>query len=228
MSNDKDDGKPVESAGGQEQSTSATSDQPAQQLPAYVTDILEKLEEQGKQIRGLQKGTDKQIAQTNKQIERILQLQAEGLDQTQIERELMIDAFLSKQGAVEEAPARDTAKPSNVGDTFTASDAINYVERYQLPSNDPDFIALLRQNPTEQQVKDFVLGKLSPQKTASPGGVVQSGSKGQGKGEPSPTDLEAAYQRELTDIVQANQGEAKIRLISELKTKYNALGLSKL
>lgn len=127
------EGNPQGSAGGTEQSTSSTSEQKGQPLPAYVETILNRLDGVEKRISGVQKGTDKQIRnQVNGSIERILQLAGEGKTKAQIERELWIDSMMQGPESADASPGSDQAgKASSPSATIQVVDEV-----LQLPAND--------------------------------------------------------------------------------------------
>ena len=176
-----DEGNQEQPTGGAESPTSPTSgSQQGQPLPD-VSALVKRIDEQEKLIKGLQKGTDKQIAQVNSNIKRILELKEQGLNETQIQRELFVDQLMQGQ-----APSPQTAPVGNESgrqapdvESFTAADAIQQIEKYNLPVNDSSVLELLRdRNLTSGKVKDFILQKVAPQKPANPADVVQSPVKG--------------------------------------------------
>lgn len=135
MTGQPDEGK-LESSGEEGQSTSPTSGEGVQPLPANVAAALkqltDKIEEQARTIRGLQKGTDKQIAhQVDASIERILELAHEGKSKAQIERELWLDEMMQKKEGADAAAAPDKEAKADSPDMTKVVD-----EALQLPLND--------------------------------------------------------------------------------------------
>jgi hypothetical protein len=62
---------------------------------------------------------------------------------------------------------------------FAVADAIAQVEEYALSPNEADFIALLKDKSlTSDKVKDYILGKMKPEKAVSSAGVIQPASVG--------------------------------------------------
>lgn len=82
--------------GAAEQPTSPASVPDTNPLPEYVIALQQQLARFENQIRGLQSGTDKQINQVRGDVKRILELSQKGLDESQIQRELWIDAQMTQ------------------------------------------------------------------------------------------------------------------------------------
>lgn len=177
MFEEPDEGNPEQPSGGAESSTSSPSGGAGQPLPEYVTAIISRLDKQDKLLRGLQKGTDKQIGEVKGEIKRILELKEQGLNEGQIERELWIDRQMGNQNAP--APAvPDKGEPRQGGDSISVADAIAQIERYKLSPNDPEVIQLFRdKNLTSSKVKDYILGKVAPQPPASPATATQGAAR---------------------------------------------------
>jgi hypothetical protein len=170
-----DDGNLEQPTGGQEQPTSAPSGGQGQQLSDVGT-LVKQIEELGKQVRGLQKGTDKRFERQESNIKRILELREAGMNETQIERELWIDQQIKGHEA---PPPSPVGNGNEGGQAPNVESAFKTVEEYGLSANDPDFINLIRKsgnmkpNDFDAQVKEYVLGKVKPPKTANPADVVQ-------------------------------------------------------
>jgi hypothetical protein len=171
-----DDGNQQQPTGGQEQPTSAPSGgQQGQQL-SDVSALVKQIGDLEKQIRGLQKGTDKRFERQDSDIKRILELKEQGLSEPQIQRELLLDQLISSQVAPPATPVGNVSQ----GQAPDIESAFRTVEEYGLSQNDPDFIALLRgvskmdKAAFDVKVKDFVLGKVKPPKPPNPADVVQA------------------------------------------------------
>jgi hypothetical protein len=169
-----DDGNLEQPTGGQEQPTSAPSGGQGQQL-SNVDALVKQIEELGKQVRGLQKGTDKRFERQESNIKRILELREAGMNESQIERELWIDQQIKGHDAPPPSPA---GSGTEGGQAPSIESAFKTVEEYGLSANDPDFINLIRKsgnmNDFDAQVKEYVLGKVKPPKPANLADVVQS------------------------------------------------------
>ena len=63
-------------------------------------------------IKGLQKGTDKQIGQVRADVKRILELKESGLNEAQIQRELAVDALLEQGTPTKTVVGNDGKVPS--------------------------------------------------------------------------------------------------------------------
>ena len=128
------------------------------------------------------------------------------------------------------APVRDDGSSQQ---RQAVTEAIAELNKYNLSSNDPGFIELLRgQYPSRQafdlKVKDYIIGKVVPPKPANPSDVVQSPSTSRAVDNNNPAKLEADYQKELSNIAQTMRGDEKIRAIANLKVKYREAGLNKI
>jgi hypothetical protein len=181
-----DDGNQQQPAGGTESPASSPSGGQGQQLSPDVDALMKRLDDQDKLIRGLQKGIDKRFERQDGNIKRILELKEQGLDERGIERELLLDSLIA--GQRQDAPPPTPEGNERQGQAADVESAFKVLEEYSLPQNDPDFIALVRQSSRmdktafEAKVKDFVLGKVKPPKSANPADVVQpparSGAQG--------------------------------------------------
>lgn len=127
-----------EPAGEQKPPTSEPSQGTSQLSQADIEAVLQRLDATEKQVRGLQKGTDKQIGQVRDEVKRILELKEKGLDESQIHRELMIDQMLQGQTA---APAPVEGKPQASGQGFDVS---TVVKAMQFAENDVAVAAMMK------------------------------------------------------------------------------------
>lgn len=193
-----DEGNQEQPTGGAESPASQTSGGQGQPLPD-VSALARRLDEQDKLIRGLQKGTDKQIAQVNSNVKRILELKEQGLNEEQIKRELWIDQQMQGQTPHPQAPVgNESARQAP-----DVESAFKKLEEYNLDQNDQEFISLVRQSSRldkaafDEQVNGYVLGKLKPQKPANPSDVVQSPVTG-GQQPKSQTALTQEYLNEMS------------------------------
>lgn len=170
-----DDGNQEQPTGGTESPTSSPSGGQGQQL-SDVSALVKSVEELRKELRGIQKGTDKRFERQDSNIKRILELKEQGLSESQIQRELVLDRLIGGQ----DTPPAEPVGNENSKQAADVESAFRTVEEYGLSQNDPDFIALLRQSSKlektafDAKVKDFVLGKVKPPKPANPADVVQS------------------------------------------------------
>jgi hypothetical protein len=210
-----DDGNPVLPTGGAEQPTSQPSGGQGQQL-SDVSALVKQVQELQKEIRGLQKGTDKRLERQDSNIKRILELKEQGLSETQIQRELWIDSQIQGQDA---PPPTPVGNGKETGQAPDVSSAFKTVEEYGLSTNDPDFLNLIRSGKYgNQEVNQYILGKVKPTPPASPAGVVQAPATG-GATPESPERLKADYIKEMTEA----RGRRDLgKLVQE---KYRKLGL---
>lgn len=171
-----DDGNLEQPTGGQEQPTSAPSGSDGQQLSG-VDALVKELNDLRKEVRGLQKGTDKRFERQDSNIKRILELREAGMNESQIERELWIDQQIKGNDA---PPPSPVGNRDEGGQAPSVESAFKTVEEYGLSANDPDFLNLIRKSGNmaagefEGKVKEYVLGKVKPPKPANPADVVQS------------------------------------------------------
>lgn len=183
LPNNQNDGNSQGGTGAPEQPTSPASPSGSQPLPDYVVAMQGRLDQQDALIRqqsefikGLQKGTDKQIGQVRGDIKRILELRAQGLNESQIQRELWIDQQMT--GQPQSAPVQQPvgSEPRNNGidvDTIVAS--------LQFQPNDPALAALKVKYAGDPQglVKAAADLRLSQFQTPNPTpgtGLSQSGA----------------------------------------------------
>jgi hypothetical protein len=215
-----DDGNQEQPTGGQEQPTSTPSGGQGQQLSPDVSVLMNEVKELKKELRGIQKGTDKRFERQDDNIKRILELKEQGLSEPQIKRELYIDSLMQGQSA---SPAEPVGN-ENSRQTPDVESAFRTVEEYGLSQNDPDFIALLRgvskmdKATFDAKVKDFVLGKVKPPKPASPADVVQAPVR-TGATDKSKDALKSDY---VKDMQAARGSKATVR---QVQAKYRELGL---
>ena len=97
-----DEGNLQPPTGGTESPTSLPLGSEGQPLPDAIRLVLSRLDDQDKLIRGLQKGTDKQIGQVRNDVKRILELKEQGTNESQIQRELMLDSLLDQNPSFSE------------------------------------------------------------------------------------------------------------------------------
>ena len=103
---------------------------PPSNVPVQLSaDEIKALRELPNLVKGLQKGTDKQIGQVKSDVKRILELKEQGLNETQIQRELFLDSMI-EQGGV--------AKPL-VGNENKAQslDTDSIINSFGIPETDP-------------------------------------------------------------------------------------------
>jgi hypothetical protein len=166
-----DDGNLELPTGGTEPPTSQPSSGQGQQL-SDVGALVKQVEALQKEIRGLQKGTDKRLERQESNIKRILELKEQGLSETQIQRELWIDSQIQVQEA---PPPPPVGNGKDVGQAPSVESAFKAVEAYNLSTNDPDFLNLIRSGKYgSQEVNQYILGKVKPPPPASPAGVIQA------------------------------------------------------
>lgn len=239
--------KPLEgnTAAGGEPNANSTSSQPQGQpleatLAETIATLQKKLEAQDGEIRALKSGKDKAVDRALKTQEETLAKLAKYLDVDEskvreAQRQSVLDDLISERlgGTPSAQPiqgrvgAQDDPAGSRTVDNFSVADAIAEVEAYQLPPNDPNFIDLLRKGVTKDKVRDYILERKKPNPPASPAGVTQAPAVSPARGEKSEAQLETDFQKEAAQIVQNTSGDARIRALAALKTKYRGMGLQK-
>lgn len=220
-----DDGNQQQTPGGTESPTSSPSVSNGQRL-SNVDALVKRVEELEKANRGLQKGIDKRFERQDSNIKRILELKEQGLNESQIARELWIDQQIQGQEAPPQPPVGNerARQATDTGSAFSVADAIAEIEGYNLPVDGSDVINLLRDKQlSKEKVKDYILGKVKPPKPANPADVVQAPAAR--KTDTGPAQLKANYDKEIANIAQTMRGDAKIKAISDLKVKYREAGL---
>lgn len=125
------------STGAAEQPTSPASGAQASSLPDYVTALQSQVSELQGVVKGLQKGTDKRFGQMDTNIKRILELKDQGLNETQIQRELWIDSQMTPQQ--QNAPVQ---QPVGNVQTNQGIDVEPIITSLQFQPNDPALAAL--------------------------------------------------------------------------------------
>src|SRR5512138_315937 len=211
-----DDGKDTGLSGGSEQPTSTPSDTSPQQLSPDVSALVKEVTELRKELRGLQKGSDKRFERQDENIKRILELKEQGLTQPQIERELWIDQQMKGQDTPPQAPGgtEGARQAPNVESAFRK------LEEYNLQQNDSDFLAILRksQNMTPEQfdkeVDGFVLRKVKPSKPANPADVVQPPARGGGQTTLSDEERERLSGEKIDLMREPSKNAARIAEIN--------------
>jgi hypothetical protein len=222
-----DDGNQEQPAGGAESPASPPSGgQQGQHLSPDVGALMSEVKELRKELRGIQKGTDKRFERQDDNIKRILELKEQGLSEPQIKRELYIDSLMQGQSA---SPAEPVGN-ENSRQAPDVESAFRKLEEYSLPQNDSDFLTLLRKNSKvdnatfQREVDSYILGKVKPPKPANPADVVQAPARQ--SSQTSTDQLQADYNKARDNIAQTMKGDAKVRALSELKLKYREAGLS--
>ena len=135
MSGQSIEGNPQAGTGAAEQPTSPASPAGSQPLPDYVTAVQSQIANVETLVKGIQKGTDKQIGQVRTDVKRILELKEQGLNESQINRELWIDQQMNSQNA-------PVQQPAGSGTANTSLDVDSVVASLQFQPNDPALAAL--------------------------------------------------------------------------------------
>jgi hypothetical protein len=154
----------------------AASQKEGQPLPDYVTAILSRLDALDKQVKGVQKGTDKQIKhEVTSSIDRILELAGSGKSKNEIERELWIDQMMQGQGASDRPAASDKSS------TTSGFDMAVIDEVFGLPANDSrvtDLKVRYANDPKAYMAESLKLAaQLADQREATPAEqpIIQGG-----------------------------------------------------
>lgn len=212
LANNQTEGNPQAPTGATEQPTSSTSGAQGQPLPDYVTALQGQIEQLSGMVKGIQKGTDKQIGQVRGDIKRILELSGKGLDETGIQRELFLDQLMSGQNTPVQPPAGSGKTPD------AGLDVDSMVTALQFQPNDPALAALkikYMDNPKEL-VKAAADLRLSQLQTPNPTPATSPSMQGN-----SPAVSQSAQQKieRLTEL-QKNPSKNRmeiIRLTAELE-----------
>lgn len=122
--------------GATEQPTSSASVSAPAPLPDYVIALQQQIAQFETQLRGIQSGADKQISQVRGDVKRILELSQKGLDESQIQRELWIDAQMTQP------PNSQALPPAGTGPKGQGIDTEGLLAALQFPPNDPALAAL--------------------------------------------------------------------------------------
>lgn len=126
-------------AGGQQSPTGATSGDGSQLSTEYVKRLESQVAELTTMVKGIQKGTDKQIGQVRSDVKRILELKEQGLNESQIQRELFLDGLMNQNPESQNAPV---PTPAGSGTPNTSLDVESVIKSLQFPDNDPTLAAL--------------------------------------------------------------------------------------
>lgn len=134
---------PQNPSGGTQQPATPPSGNEANPLPDYVkalqdqnATLLQQFTELGNQVKGLQKGTDKQIGQVRGDIKRILELRESGMNESQIQRELWIDSQMNDRDVTIVPNGGGPAQPNTSLDMEPVLKSLKFAE------NDPALAAL--------------------------------------------------------------------------------------
>ena len=211
------EGKPT---GEQGQPTPAASGVPSQPLPdVQLQEQLRTLVQEAVKDaqKSLQKGTDKQIGQIRNDVKRILELKEQGLSESQIQRELQVDALLNQNTATE-TPVPGSATPQPTLDISLIDNLL------ELPANDSrltDLKLKYANNPAEYLKQASALKASLKVSQPSPAEQLLPDGKNPLKG-----NLQSEYDNRLADIKKQNGGKISPAQLSDLKAEYRKKGLS--
>lgn len=206
----------------------------ADDLASMVKSLQAGIQNLTGEVNALKSGKDKAVDRVEKSVNQTISQLAKYLNVSEedikaAQRNQLLDTLVDERlnGGVPNPAPVGTGQGGGVPvESYSVAKAIDLVESYQIPAGDPDFIALLRKGPSEQQVKDFILAKKAPPKEPNPAAVVGSPLVTPANPGTNMAQLEANYQKEMTGLMQL-QGNEKIRAITALKEKYRGLGLAK-
>lgn len=209
------EGNPTQPAGGTESPTSSPSGSASQPLPEYVKTLQSQIEQINTNIKGLQKGTDKQIGQVRDNLKRILELKDQGLNEEQIKRELWIDQQINQPETAQVQP------PAGSGQVNTGLDVEAGLKRLQFPENDPTLAALKikhANNPQELLLAAAEL-RLAQATSPSPSPATLLSQSGGSTNVSADTSVQVARLQELLKAPSKNRAE-----IAELEKTLNERG----
>lgn len=212
------DGNPP--AGDPESPTPAASQGQGQLSKDDIQALIDRLDATEKQVKGLQKGTDKQIGQVRDDIKRILELKDKGLDETQIHRELLIDQVLAGQSA---PPAPVEGNQPEVSKAF---DVETVVKAMDFPENDVAVAAVKKAYADNPQTLISELAKLKVAqvsvKPAGPAGALPPSGGQTVPNQKGQQELTSDYKKEMLAAPRGPSGDIKRR---EIKNRYIQLGV---
>lgn len=174
LPNNQNEGNPQAPAGGSEQPTSTPSGAESQPLPDYVKVLQSQIAALQAESKGRQKAEDKFYGKVGSDIKRILELNGQGMNESQIQRELFLDKLMENQSA----PVQQAAGPAKPN---TSLDVDAVVRSLQFADNDPALAALKIKygndpNGLVQAAADLRLQQLnSPKPTPATGIPPSSG-----------------------------------------------------
>jgi hypothetical protein len=218
--NTQPEGNSAPATGAAEQPTSPTSAAPSQPLPDYVTALQSQVENLAKIVNGVQKGTDKRFGQLDTNIKRILELKDQGLNESQIQRELWIDQQMT--GQPQSAPVQ---QPAGSGPTNTGIDVEATIKSFQFPENDPGLAALrVKFNGRPQELLSAAAElRLSQVQTPNPSGATGLSMQNSQGGLTEQARIEQETQNYLKDM-QGAAGKG-FSFGDAVKDKYRKLGV---
>jgi hypothetical protein len=206
--------------GATEPPASPPSQSQGQLSQEQIKAILDNQARLEQQIKGIQKGTDKQIGQVRSDVKRILELRERGLDETQIQRELFVDSLI-EQGA----QPKPVAGNDGAGQSLDA-DAV--LKALNFPENDValNALKLAYQNDKSRLVEEAAKLRLSqmtvPALTPATTLLQNSGTP------PPPADQLAELRKEYEKKRQALADNKMLnpRSLSNLQDEFAAKGLN--
>lgn len=218
MAANPNEGNSPEPTGGTQPPVAPPSGSESQPLPDYVKALQFQLADLTTKYNGLQKGTDKQIGQVRGDIKRILELKDQGLNETQIKRELWLDQQLEKQDA-------PVPQVSGTNSQNTGFDIEPVLKSLQFPDNDPGLAALKAKhasNPMEF-LKAATELRLSQAVSANPTPATSLSMQNTQQGQDEKSRIEAETQNYIQEM-QGAQGKGG-RFGDAIKDKYRQKGV---
>jgi len=201
--------------GEQEQPTSEPSQPTGQLSREDVQALIARLDEQDKLIKGLQKGTDKQIGQVRDNVKRILELKEKGLDESQINRELFLDTLMDSQNT--------PAAPVVGKQPEQPSLDVNAVVKAMLLDESDVAVAAIKKayvnNPVELVAQ---LANLKESRSSVKPVTPASSLPPEGGNTPADKDVQALAQEYSHKVMEARGNKALIR---QLKEEYRQKGV---
>ena len=233
VANNQTEGNPADTG---EVDANSQSSQPQSQpsggnLAETIENLQKKLDAQDGEIRALKSGKDKAVDRAIKENQSTLEKLAKYLnvDESQVreaQRQSVLDELISERmgGNQSGAPiqgrvdAPDNSAGSRTVENFSVADAIAEVESFELSTNDPSFIELLRKNPTKTDVQSYILERKKPQPPPSPAGLTQSAATGATT--PKGSALVTDYKKDM--LAARGKGNS---FGNAIKEKYRAQGV---
>lgn len=170
LPNNSTEAAPQALAGGTEQPTPQPSGAQGEPLPEYVTALQNQVAELTKAFRTTQGSADAQFGQLRGDIKRILELKEQGLNESQIQRELFVDSLMTGKSAPVQQSDPGRSAPN------TGLDVEGTLKELQFESNDVAIAALkiaYRDDPSAllREAAKLRLTQLT-QKPAGPAGAL--------------------------------------------------------
>lgn len=210
-------------AGNGEQAPSTPAPSPTgQPLEEAVKLLQSRMENLEKAQHGLQKGTDKQIAQAKaefsssmEEIQRILELGKQGKEATEINRELALDRLLKGQDA-------PSAQPRDTGSGGQDFDVEPIIKALGFPENDVALGALKKAYGDDPRTLLTEAAKLRQAQASVPNPAPSNAPPLSGGNGESQVNIEQLTQKYSSEMIAARGNRQSLQ---EIKERYRKQGV---